>query len=603
MTTPEWITLTIGACSLFGGLVWLGLVHWRTSRTRFRIYAGSLLAFFLAVTLVENSSSSFFALVVGLPIAVFALAQIPLAVFLNPKQGAPPGVLLFLAFFAMFSLGAPAADSASLRWLQTGAFTIAFSAFFALVASWLLLLEAAWRVGRWWAVGLNPITLPAVLPAFVLKHPGEAWRPARRFLVCLAIVSVSFLAHVLAGPDPVEPIGFVLFSAGGLAAMGTLTWLLVASVRAAIRPASTEEPASARWAAAKVAALGSGVALTVYGVGLLLQSDVIVDRHAATSGARSRADLLFGCGDSAKLALEMLAFGKQQRARALDMILLIPQKPPPAPVAEDYDSRVAAALAQASLRAYMSSCDILDTAKRVAGVQARVIPLGFGAPGRIGPNGKDCDDVPGRDQAVIIANSTDVIVAFRGTDQRADWGTNLSFVPANVLASEFTQPGFEDALDELWQPLQQELRDAHDKGRSIWLTGHSLGGALAVVAALRLLDEGVPVRGVYTFGQPPAVNEARARALDGRIDNYYRFVLHRDVVPGLGVALTHAGKRRYIDTLGRVHADDDWVLRLRDVECSGPFSTIETHSMIYYLTAVEIAGHRALGANTPQTPR
>ena len=77
--------------------------------------------------------------------------------------------------------------------------------------------------------------------------------------------------------------------------------------------------------------------------------------------------------------------------------------------------------------------------------------------------------------------------------------------------------------------------------KPVWITGHSLGGALATVAAWRLLKLGVNVKGLYTFGSPRAGNHAfvhdlRVRAFDRGMKipkgegNLARFVHHMDIV-------------------------------------------------------------------------
>ena len=74
--------------------------------------------------------------------------------------------------------------------------------------------------------------------------------------------------------------------------------------------------------------------------------------------------------------------------------------------------------------------------------------------------------------------------------------------------------------------IADELR-AHPTAR-IYLTGHSLGGAAAVLAAARLSDLGVPAEQlvVTTFGAPAVGNAAFARRYEGR------FTLHRVVMSG-----------------------------------------------------------------------
>jgi hypothetical protein len=81
----------------------------------------------------------------------------------------------------------------------------------------------------------------------------------------------------------------------------------------------------------------------------------------------------------------------------------------------------------------------------------------------------------------------------------------------------------------------------------VWFTGHSLGGALATLAAGRY--ERAPE--VYTFGAPRVGDGEYVESLDTPV---YRIVNGRDVVPKLPVRgpYRHAGAEKYIDGEGLI---------------------------------------------------
>ena len=60
--------------------------------------------------------------------------------------------------------------------------------------------------------------------------------------------------------------------------------------------------------------------------------------------------------------------------------------------------------------------------------------------------------------------------------------------------------GFNLALRRTWRKVGTILDEAQDK--PLFLTGHSMGGALAVLAACRLAKIGRPPVATYTFGTP-----------------------------------------------------------------------------------------------------
>lgn len=88
-----------------------------------------------------------------------------------------------------------------------------------------------------------------------------------------------------------------------------------------------------------------------------------------------------------------------------------------------------------------------------------------------------------------------------------------------------------------------ELRRTHE----IWVTGHSLGGALAVLLTATLLENEIPVEGLYTFGAPRVGDKAFARGLNRALTGkaHYRVVNEGDLVPHLlsEWRFDHAGRR------------------------------------------------------------
>jgi hypothetical protein len=140
-------------------------------------------------------------------------------------------------------------------------------------------------------------------------------------------------------------------------------------------------------------------------------------------------------------------------------------------------------------------------------------------------------------QVHITSSETDVIVAFRGTIDVRNWITDLDCTWVLEEGCRIHR-GFARALDSAQAQLDAEVFSARSTGRRVWLTGHSLGGALAMLCAWRFFERfhEMPFCGVYTFGQPRAGNAAFResynfnRELFGRT---FRVVHSDDIVPRL----------------------------------------------------------------------
>ena len=101
-------------------------------------------------------------------------------------------------------------------------------------------------------------------------------------------------------------------------------------------------------------------------------------------------------------------------------------------------------------------------------------------------------------------------VAFRGSEiwkrnERfdpdqiiADFKTNIDIRLSDWIRGGRVHSGFKAALDDVWEEMLPEIKILKAQGIKIWVTGHSLGAALATLAADRLQY----VQGLYTFGSP-----------------------------------------------------------------------------------------------------
>ncbi|WP_221032445.1 lipase family protein [Actomonas aquatica] len=162
----------------------------------------------------------------------------------------------------------------------------------------------------------------------------------------------------------------------------------------------------------------------------------------------------------------------------------------------------------------------------------------------------------GDSQAWLFTSATEQVVVFRGTepDSTADVLTDLQVLPTRLEDGSLVHGGFARALDQLRPELDAAL--ATDTGKTIWLTGHSLGGALAqLYGRLRRSDVAV----VYTFGGPRVF--AETTDADREVSPpCFRVTLNNDLIPHLPLPppYEHVGEEYHIDAAGALHRNPSW---------------------------------------------
>jgi len=198
------------------------------------------------------------------------------------------------------------------------------------------------------------------------------------------------------------------------------------------------------------------------------------------------------------------------------------------------DPRNAQALALACDLAYLQEAEGAEAFRKQLGLEARLLSVG-------------------NTQAYVATNDDHIVAAFRGTespttiDGLKDWlltdAVNLLILPEGDLGTDYTAAGvgarwhlgFMKALADIWDPLFAAITaERKESDRPLWLTGHSLGGALAVLAGWRLKRKFIPVHQIYTFGAPMVGNAETAEAIDRELpDRIFRYVNDHDPVPHL----------------------------------------------------------------------
>ena len=165
----------------------------------------------------------------------------------------------------------------------------------------------------------------------------------------------------------------------------------------------------------------------------------------------------------------------------------------------------------------------------------------------------------GGTQGYIADFGNGIVVAFRGTERDyRDILTDMDFWPDPVGDMGGTvHGGFLAAYKGVAPVIKAILRDLPRK--PIYLTGHSLGGALAVLAAADLAGPlNVPGRRieVYTYGAPRVGDRAFLRGMrDFTHADVYRHTNTADIVPWVppfALRYRHGGAHIHLTDDGRV---------------------------------------------------
>lgn len=218
-----------------------------------------------------------------------------------------------------------------------------------------------------------------------------------------------------------------------------------------------------------------------------------------------------------------------------------------------YSPKNALALALACEQAYR-----IKHSKDLEGVQGLLKQWGFSEMTVLNKQlGKTIDT-----QGFIAANEDRILITFSGSESLPDWVTNfISVTDPGPFPDSRVHEGFQDALFPVLLTLTRALHIYNPTyHKSIWITGHSLGGALAVLLGSMFVAEGIPVSGIYTFGAPRVGDPRFANTLDQKLaGSLYRVVNEGDLVPHLPpqfLGFLHSGKTILFKTDGS-RVDED----------------------------------------------
>lgn len=189
-------------------------------------------------------------------------------------------------------------------------------------------------------------------------------------------------------------------------------------------------------------------------------------------------------------------------------------------------------------------------------------------------------------QAFLAKNEVMAVLAFRGTEaNRVDFLTDLKARFVKTDAGEM-----HNGFDTAYGLIQAEVKLAIDqiKDLPIYITGHSLGAALATIAAYELERDNLAA--CYTFGSPRVGD----RNLDWKIKTpVYRVVNRADIVtniPLMAMNYQHVGSLFYIidsDEIIRSPSGVRILFRWLSVVFKKMSQTLDDHAILGYCEKLE----------------
>lgn len=195
--------------------------------------------------------------------------------------------------------------------------------------------------------------------------------------------------------------------------------------------------------------------------------------------------------------------------------------------------------------------------------------------------------------AHLLETASDMLVLFRGTSEH-DWEDLEEEQKEEKNAAIFAETVgkvhhcFKEDVDHLWPLIEAELEN---NTKPVWFSGHSLGGAFAIICANRCLLSYIRTEPaeVHTFGAPRVGSKKYVRHVDLK---HYRWVNNNDYVtrvPAAWLGYRHCGQEMYIDYQGKLRTASSWERTYNNFLCflkskiKGKRHREEDHSITQYV--------------------
>lgn len=193
-------------------------------------------------------------------------------------------------------------------------------------------------------------------------------------------------------------------------------------------------------------------------------------------------------------------------------------------------------------------------------------------------------------EMLVAKNKNQLWFAFRGTQpsELNDVLADLNMIKSTAMAGGKVHSGFQKEVNDLWMDVVNEIDNNSQlkNPREVYFTGHSLGGAMATIAATRHK----PV-GLYTFGSPRVGGPKFIKNIKC---DHLRVMNNNDIVcriPPAWLGFRHHGTMIYFDRFGKLAAKPTWSDMFYGILNSWKrwkfFDGITDHGMPHYVKAIK----------------
>ncbi len=193
-------------------------------------------------------------------------------------------------------------------------------------------------------------------------------------------------------------------------------------------------------------------------------------------------------------------------------------------------------------------------------------------------------------EVLVAKDRNDLWFAFRGTEPSKinDVMADLNLIKGAAKAGGKVHSGFQKEVNDLWMDVLAEIEhnDQLKVRKDVYMTGHSLGAAMATIAATRYTPHEL-----FTFGSPRVGGPRFIRHIKCP---HLRFMNNNDIVcriPPAWLGFRHHGDMIYFNAVGDQQPKPTWKDLLLGVLNSWKrfkfFDGIVDHGIPNYVKAIQ----------------